>query len=137
MRKVDTLVVDKTWTLTGGKPKLVALKPAPGFDEVRLLPLAASLERASEHPPCRCHRGGSGIAWHTVPRRRELWTGKGVKARVEGLGVLLGNGRLMEDSGASPASLATEAQAMRADGQTVMFVAVHGKRRADRGRRPD
>jgi Cu+-exporting ATPase len=129
MRKVDTLVVDKTGTLTEGKPKLVAVKPAPGFDEVRLLQLAASLERASEHPLAAAILAGAearGIPF-LAAESFESVTGKGVKARVEGLGVLLGNGRLMEDSGVSPASLATEAEAMRGDGQTVMFVAVDGK----------
>jgi Cu+-exporting ATPase len=129
MRKVDTLVVDKTGTLTEGKPKLVAVKPAPGFDEVRLLQLAASLERASEHPLAAAIVGGAearGIPF-LAAESFESVTGKGVKATVEGLGVLLGNGRLMEDSGVSAASLATEAEAMRADGQTVMFVAVDGK----------
>jgi Cu+-exporting ATPase len=129
MRKVDTLVVDKTGTLTEGKPKLVAVKPAPGFDEARLLQLAASLERASEHPLAAAIVAGAearGVAF-LAAESFESVTGKGVKARLEGLGVLLGNGRLMEDSGVSPAGLALEAETMRADGQTVMFVAVDGK----------
>jgi Cu+-exporting ATPase len=129
MRKVDTLVVDKTGTLTEGKPKLVAVKPAPGFDEERLLQLAASLERASEHPLAAAIVAGAearGVAF-LAAESFESVTGKGVKARLEGLGVLLGNGRLMEDSGVSPAGLALEAETMRADGQTVMFVAVDGK----------
>jgi Cu+-exporting ATPase len=125
---VDTLVVDKTGTLTEGKPKLVAVKPAPGFDEARLLQLAASLERASEHPLAAAIVAGAearGMAFLAVEDFQSV-TGKGVKARVEGLGVLLGNRRLMEDSGVSPTSMATEAETMRADGQTVMFVAVDG-----------
>ncbi len=129
MRKVDTLVVDKTGTLTEGKPKLVAVKPAPGFDEARLLQLAASLERASEHPLAAAIVAGAearGVAF-LAAESFESVTGKGVKARLEGQGVLLGNGRLMEDSGVSPAGLASEAESMRADGQTVMFVAVDGK----------
>ncbi len=129
MRKVDTLVVDKTGTLTEGKPKLVAVKPAPGFDERRLLQLAASLERASEHPLAAAIVAGAearGIE-HFTAERFESVTGKGVKAQVEGASVLLGNRRLMEDAGVDPGNLAVEAEAMRADGQTVMFVAVEGK----------
>jgi Cu+-exporting ATPase len=129
MRKVDTLVVDKTGTLTEGKPKLVAVKPASGFDEACLLQLAASLERASEHPLAAAIVAGAEV--RAIPflaaESFESVTGKGVKARVEGLGVLLGNRRLMEDSGVNPADLAAEAETMRADGQTVMFVAVDGK----------
>jgi Cu+-exporting ATPase len=129
MRKVDTLVVDKTGTLTEGKPKLVAVKPSSGIDEGRVLQLAASLERASEHPLAAAIVGGAearGIPL-LAAENFESVTGKGVKARVEGLVVILGNGRFMEDSGVSPADLATEAETMRADGQTVMFVAVDGK----------
>jgi Cu+-exporting ATPase len=129
MRKVDTLVVDKTGTLTEGKPKLVAVKPAPGFDEARLLQLAASLERASEHPLAAAIVAGAEARSlpFLVVESFESVTGKGVKARVDGLALLLGNGRLVEDSGVSPASMAAEAETMRADGQTVMFVAVGGK----------
>jgi Cu+-exporting ATPase len=129
MRKVDTLVVDKTGTLTEGKPKLVVVKPAPGFDEARLLQLAASLERASEHPLAAAIVAGAEARSlpFLVVESFESVTGKGVKARVDGLALLLGNGRLVEDSGVSPASMAAEAETMRADGQTVMFVAVDGK----------
>jgi Cu+-exporting ATPase len=122
-------VVDKTGTLTEGKPQLVAAKPAPGFDETRLLQLAASLERASEHPLAAAIVKGAEA--HGIPLLTaegfESVTGKGVKAKVEGLGVLLGNRRLMEDSGVGPEAMSTEAETMRADGQTVMFVAVDGK----------
>jgi Cu+-exporting ATPase len=129
MRKVDTLVVDKTGTLTEGKPTLVAVKPAPGFDEARLLQLAASLERASEHPLAAAIVKGTearGLPLFAAEGFESV-TGKGVKARVEGLDLLLGNNRLMEDSGVNPESMATEAETMRTDGQTVMFVAVDGK----------
>jgi Cu+-exporting ATPase len=121
--------VDKTGTLTEGKPKLVAVKAAPGFDERRVLQWAASLERASEHPLAAAIMAGAearGIPGLAAEGFKAV-TGKGVEARVEGAGVLLGNRRLMEDSGVDPGSLATEAEAMRADGQTVMFVAVGGK----------
>jgi Cu+-exporting ATPase len=129
MRKVDTLVVDKTGTLTEGKPKLVALKPAPGFDESRLLQLAASLERASEHPLAAAIMAGAEA--RSVPLLTaegfEAVTGKGVKAKVERANVLLGNRRLMEESNVDLGVLKEQAEAMRADGQTVMFVAVDGK----------
>jgi len=129
MRKVDTLVVDKTGTLTEGKPKLVALKPAPGFDESRLLQLAASLERASEHPLATAIIAGAEA--RRVPLLTaegfEAVTGKGVKAKVERANVLLGNRRLMEESSVDLGVLKEQAEAMRADGQTVMFVAVDGK----------
>jgi len=129
MRKVDTLVVDKTGTLTEGKPKLVALKPAAGFDESRLLQLAASLERASEHPLAAAIIAGAEA--RRVPLLAaegfEAVTGKGVKAKVERANVLLGNLRLMEESRVDLGALNEQAEAMRADGQTVTFVAVDGK----------
>lgn len=129
MRKVDTLVVDKTGTLTEGKPKLVAVKAAPGFDEVRLLQLAASLERASEHPLAAAILAGAearGVS--PLPADGfESVTGKGVRAQVEGAVVLLGNSKLMTDSGVDPGTLTMEAEALRTDGQSVMFVAVDNK----------
>ena len=129
MRKVDTLVVDKTGTLTEGKPKLVSVQPAPGFDETRLLRLAASLERASEHPLA------AAIVAGAQERKVELSavevfesvTGKGVKARVDGVLVLLGNRKLMEDAKINVDALVEAAESGRGDGQTVMFVAVDGK----------
>ena len=129
MRKVDTLVVDKTGTLTEGKPKLVAVKSVPGFDEERLLQLAGSIERASEHPLAAAIVAGAearGVSL-LAAGNFESATGKGVKAQVEGASVLLGNRRLMDDSSVETQDLAEEAEAMRVDGQTVMFVAVDGK----------
>ncbi len=129
LRRVDTLVVDKTGTLTEGKPKLVAIRPAPGFDETRLLQLAASLERASEHPLAAAIVAAAeaqGLPF-SASEAFESVTGKGVKARVGGASVLLGNRKLMEDAGIDVASLATEAESGRAGGQTVMFVAINGK----------
>ena len=129
MRKVDTLVVDKTGTLTEGKPRLIAVRPAPGFDEARLLQLAASLERASEHPLAAAIVAGAESRGIPVlaAERFESMTGKGVRARVDGLELLLGNRPLMEDFSVNPESMTQEAETMRADGQTVMFVAVDGK----------
>jgi Cu+-exporting ATPase len=129
MRKVDTLVVDKTGTLTEGKPKLVSVQTAPGFDENRLLRLAASLERASEHPLA------AAIVAGAQERKVELSpveafesvTGKGVKARVDGALVLLGKRTLMDDAKVDVDALVEPAEAGRGDGQTVMFVAMDGK----------
>jgi len=129
MRKVDTLVVDKTGTLTEGKPKLVTLRPSPDFDETRVLQLAASLERSSEHPLANAIVAGAearGIS--LLPAEKfESVTGRGVKAHLDGLELLLGNQAFLEDSGVSPAGLAAQAESMRTDGQTVMFLAVGGK----------
>ena len=129
MRNVDTLVVDKTGTLTEGKPKLVAVKSAPGFDETRLLQLGASIERASEHPLAAAIVAGAevrGIALLGVERFESV-TGKGVRAQVEGASVMLGNPAMMDDAKVDPGALVAEAEIMRAEGQTVMFVAVDGK----------
>ncbi len=129
MRKVDTLVVDKTGTLTEGKPKLVTLRASLDFDETRVLQLAASLERSSEHPLATAIVAGAearGIS--LLPAEKfESVTGRGVKAHVDGLELLLGNQAFLEDSGVSPAGLAAQAESMRTDGQTVMFLAVGGK----------
>jgi Cu+-exporting ATPase len=129
MRKVDTLVIDKTGTLTEGKPKLVSVRPAPGFDETKLLHLAASLERASEHPLAAAIVSGAQERKIELAKTEafEALTGKGVRARVLGASVLLGNRALMDDSGVNIDALAQAAEAGRAEGQTVMFVAVDGK----------
>ncbi len=129
MRKVDTLVVDKTGTLTEGKPKLVSVVTAEGIDEQTLLKLAASLERGSEHPLA------AAIVAGAQERSVELkdanafdsWTGKGVTGEVDGHKVSLGNRALLDDLKIDAGELATKAESLRADGQTVMFVAVDGK----------
>jgi Cu+-exporting ATPase len=129
MRKVDTLVVDKTGTLTEGKPHLVTLSPVGDLDPLRLLRLAASLERGSEHPLA------SAIVQGAAERKVELAptsdfgsrTGKGVVGRVDGEGVALGNAALMTDLGIDVTSLAAKAEELRADGQTVMFVGREGR----------
>ena len=129
MRKVDTLVIDKTGTLTEGKPKLVSVQPAPGFDETKLLHLAASLERASEHPLAPAIVSGAQDRKIELAKAEafEALTGKGVKARVDGVLVLLGNRALMDESGVNVDALAQTAESGRTEGQTVMFVAVDGK----------
>jgi Cu+-exporting ATPase len=129
LRKVNTLVVDKTGTLTEGKPKLVAVEAAAGFDETELLRLAASLERGSEHPLAAAIVAGAeqrGIALGAAMAFASV-TGKGVRGRVGGTDVALGNQNFMADLKVSLSSLLEKAESMRADGQTVMFVAVNGK----------
>ena len=129
LRKVDTLVVDKTGTLTEGKPKLTSVVPAEGIDRDRLLRLAASLERGSEHPLAAAIVAGAheqGLAL-TDARDFESVTGKGVRGSVDGELVALGNRAMMEAVGVDPSSLATRAEELRADGQTVMFVAIGGQ----------
>jgi Cu+-exporting ATPase len=128
MRKVDTLVVDKTGTLTEGKPKLVTVEVAAGFDERLLLQLAASLERASEHPLATAIVRGvedSGIEV-TATAKFEAVTGRGARGGVDGHDVAVGNRALMADVGADLGAIADEAEVLRRDGQTIMFVAVDG-----------
>jgi len=129
LREIDTLVVDKTGTLTEGKPKLVTLAPSAEFNEKELLRLAASLERGSEHPLAAAIVAGAAER-RTEITKAELFesiTGKGVKGRIESRSVGLGNHALLEELGIDPGPLATEAEKFRADGQTVMFVTVDGK----------
>jgi Cu+-exporting ATPase len=130
LREVDTLVVDKTGTLTEGKPKLVNVTTTTeGLDEVELLRLATSLERGSEHPLAAAIVAGAqerGVE----PAKAEAFqsiTGKGVTGRVDGRDVSLGNRRLLDDLRIEAGRLAIKAEELRADGQTVMFVAVDGK----------
>jgi P-type Cu+ transporter len=129
MRKVDTLVVDKTGTLTEGKPKLVAVETADGFDSDRLLRLAASLERGSEHPLAAAIVKGAeerGAKLSTAEVFESL-TGRGVRGRVENSSVALGNAKLLEELEVDPGPFAATAEVRRADGQTVMFVVVEDK----------
>jgi Cu+-exporting ATPase len=129
LRKVDTLVIDKTGTLTEGKPKLITVDPAKGWDEKGLLRLAASLERGSEHPLAAAIVSGAqerGVE-PAATESFESVTGKGVKGRVDGRSVDLGNLNLFESLGIDPGELAGKAEALRKEGQTVMFVAVDGK----------
>ncbi|MDG2307723.1 MAG: heavy metal translocating P-type ATPase [Candidatus Binatia bacterium] len=127
LEKVDTLIVDKTGTLTEGKPRLVAVTPADGVDEAELLSRAASLERGSEHPLAAAIVGGAnerGVALSAVDDFRAI-TGKGVRGRIDGEDVALGNEAMMAEIGVdAPSAAADEA---RASGQTVMFVARGGR----------
>ncbi len=129
MRKVDTLVVDKTGTLTEGKPKLVSVIPASGMSEGELLRFAASIERGSEHPLAAAIVQGAEARGATLVGAEafESVTGKGVEGTVDGRRVALGNRALMESLGVDAAALDARAEALRGDGQTVMFVAVDGQ----------
>ena len=126
LRKVDTLVVDKTGTLTVGKPKLVAVVPTGKVDEPTLLRLAASLERGSEHPLAAAIVAGATERGLQLANAEafESVTGKGVTGRVEGKVVALGNRKLLEDVGVSTGDVIAHADDLRKDGQTVMFVVV-------------
>jgi Cu+-exporting ATPase len=128
LRTVDTLVVDKTGTLTVGKPKLVSVTLTGAMDETTFLGLAASLERGSEHPLASAIVSGVIERGVTLSNAQEFEsvTGKGVRGRVDGRAVALGNARLLEDLGVAAAAHIVRADALRAEGQTVMFVAVDG-----------
>jgi P-type Cu+ transporter len=129
LRKVDTLVVDKTGTLTEGKPKLAAVESSAGFDERRLLFLAASLERGSEHPLAAAIVAGAEAAGITLTAasRFQSLTGRGVRGVVDGTEVALGNHKLLEELQADASVLAEKAEEMRRKGQTAMFVVVDGR----------
>jgi len=129
MRKIDTIVVDKTGTLTEGKPKLVSVVPINGFDEDENLRLAASLERGSEHPLAEAivrGAGDKGITLNQVNDFKSI-TGKGVTGDVEGGQIALGNLKLFEELEIDSSDLPQQADNMRIDGQTVMFLAIAGK----------
>jgi len=126
LEKVDTLVVDKTGTLTEGRPRLASIVAVTGFDENEVLGRAAALERASEHPLAAAILEGAkerGLAGGAVESFRAV-TGKGVVGRVEGVEVALGNARLLEERGIELGPLAERAEILRKDGQTVVFLAV-------------
>ena len=133
MEKVNTLVVDKTGTLTVGKPELTVVIAVNGFSESEVLQLGASLERASEHPLAAAIVAGAqkqGLSLLPVTEFQST-TGKGVVGQVNGKTVAIGNLKLLEMLGIQPGDLETRspqgAQALRAEGQTVMFVAVQGQ----------
>ena len=129
MEKVDTLVVDKTGTLTEGKPRVIAIVPAAGMTEADILPLAASLERASEHPlaaaiVAAAHERGMAVQ---EPSDFASITGKGVSGKAGERAVALGSAKLMESLGVSLGDLIARADELRADGATALFLAVDGK----------
>ena len=126
---VDTLIVDKTGTLTEGKPQLTDLVAAEGFDEADVLGLAASLETGSEHPLAEAIVAGAQQRGVSIAEaaKFEAVTGKGVTGEVAGRSVALGNQALMDDAGIDTGALAERANALRAEGKTAMFVAADGK----------
>ena len=128
MCKFDTLVVDKTGTLTEGKPRLVGVEPAAGLDADMVLRLGASLEQASEHPLATAIVAGAkerGLAL-TSPEAFESKTGRGVVGQISGRQVALGNRQLMEELGINTESLDARAGTLHGEGQTAMYVAVDG-----------
>ena len=129
LRKVDTLVVDKTGTLTEGRPALVTIEPVAGASETELLRLAAALERGSEHPLAEAIVRGAQERGIELPRAEEFKsvTGKGVRGVIDGRTVALGNRAMMRAIEADPEAVEQRAESLRGEGQTVMFVAVDGK----------
>jgi Cu+-exporting ATPase len=128
MEKVDTLVVDKTGTLTEGKPAVTAIVPAPNYTEVEVLRLAASVERASEHPLAVAIVSAAeerGIATAQVSGF-DSPTGKGALGMVEGRRIALGNAKFLSELGVDVASLAARAEELREDGATAIFMSVDG-----------
>jgi Cu+-exporting ATPase len=129
MEKVDTLVVDKTGTLTEGKPTLVAVQAEAGFTEKEVLRIAASLERASEHPLAAAIVRGAeekGIDLVKTDHFQSV-TGKGVTGEVDGSTVAAGNVSLLESLGIGTSDLSERADSLRAEGKTVMLIAINGK----------
>ncbi|MGE5609235.1 MAG: heavy metal translocating P-type ATPase [Bacillota bacterium] len=129
MEKVNTLVVDKTGTLTEGKPKLVSVVALPGQTEANLLRLAASLERGSEHPLAAAIVAGATErkAEMTSVQEFSSLTGRGITGKVAGHAVALGNRTLLEELKIDATPLVEQAERLRSDGQTVMFLAVDGQ----------
>ncbi len=129
LEKIDTLVVDKTGTLTEGKPRLVSIHPTEGLDEKQLLRLAASLDRGSEHPLAAAIVAGAKDRGVELAEATdfESVTGKGLVGRIDGKQVMLGNRKILDDAHIDPGPLAQKAEELRAEGQTVMFVAIGDK----------
>ena len=129
MERVDTLVVDKTGTLTEGRPKVTTVVAAPGFTESALLALAAGLERSSEHPLSAAIMKAAKAGGVAVPDATGFAsvTGKGVTGHVDGRMIALGNAALMDDLGVALGGLAARAEQLRRDGATALFVSVNGQ----------
>lgn len=129
MEKVDTIVVDKTGTLTAGKPELTAIDALAGQDEDEFLALVAAVESASEHPLAEAIVRAAKDKSLTIPKASDFnsTTGEGVQAVVNGKQVAIGNSKLMESLNSFDNELSTKADVRRKDGETVMFVAIDGK----------
>jgi Cu+-exporting ATPase len=127
--KVDTLVVDKTGTLTEGRPRVVAVATAPGFAPDELLRLAASLERSSEHPLATAILAAAKERGLELVEASEFDSpsGKGVLGKIEGRALTIGNQRFLDERGVDAGPLAAEAEAQRREGATAVFVAVDGR----------
>ena len=129
LQSVDTLVVDKTGTLTAGKPTLVSVQPADGVDEADLLAWASALERSSEHPLAEAIVRGAearGVESSAIADFESV-TGKGVRGVVDGVSVSIGNQAMMDEMGVKPGAASDRAEALRGEGQTVMFLARDGQ----------
>jgi Cu+-exporting ATPase len=129
LEKVDTVIVDKTGTLTVGKPRLTAAKTWGGFDDLEMLRLAASVERSSEHPLAGAivaAAQGKGLPLEPVTGFNSI-TGQGIQGIVDGHRIAVGNARLMETLSTAAGGLQSEAEALSREGQTVMLVAVDGR----------
>jgi len=129
LEKVTVLVVDKTGTLTEGKPTLVTLQPTEDFDEKQLLGLAASLEQSSEHPLAAAILQSAQQQKIELPKAHDFqsFTGQGITGMIEEHQVAVGNHKLMEKLGINTSKIDEAAQSLRAEGQTIMFVAMDGK----------
>ena len=129
MERVDTLVADKTGTLTEGRPRVTRIVLAPGFAEAEVLRLAASLERSSEHPLAAAIVRAAGEHGIALVEARDFAsvTGKGVRGRIGGRAVALGNAALMEEGGVAIGALGAAADELRTEGATALFVSVDGK----------
>jgi len=129
MEKVDTLVVDKTGTLTEGKPRVTTIVPAAGLSEAEILPLAAGLERSSEHPLAAAIVTAAKDRNTPIQEAADFAsvTGKGVTGKIGGRSVALGNDKLMADLGVTLGDLESKADALRGDGATALFLAIDGK----------
>jgi Cu+-exporting ATPase len=129
LEKVDTLVVDKTGTLTEGRPHLASIVPAPGWDEQEVLRLSASVERSSEHPLAAAIVRAAAERNVQPAEARDFRSlpGQGVLAKVEGRAVALGNRELLAACGAAGGRLLEQAETLRRDGQSVVFLAVDGQ----------
>ncbi|MFN0195072.1 MAG: heavy metal translocating P-type ATPase [Aestuariivirga sp.] len=129
MEKVDTIVVDKTGTLTEGKPSVTAIVPTEGFDEAELLRLAASVEQASEHPLAAAIVAAAKARKLTLAKVMgfDAPTGKGAIGMVERKRIVIGNAKFLEDLSIATDTLAASAEELRQDGATAIFVAVNGK----------
>ncbi len=126
LQKVDTLVVDKTGTLTEGKPRVMSVLPMADLEQAELLRLAASLERGSEHPLASALVRAAEERKLALPQSQEFryLTGRGITGRVEGREVAAGNERMFAEIGVASGELVSRAQALRAEGQTVVLIAV-------------